>query len=153
MSTQTAVGTGRTGRQDRRASTWRITSRQAAVLRSGTALFAAGFVVHNIDHLRRGLDAITGQVFAGGTVISFMALTVFALVLLRHRLAPAAALWIGAATAVGVSASHLLPRWSAFSDAFPGGHVDGWSWFAVLFEVAGAVVLAGCGWYAGGAKR
>jgi hypothetical protein len=110
-------------------------------LRIAAAVFLAGFAIHNADHLRRGVDAITTQVMAGGVVVSLMAVAALALIAMRHQAAPFVAMIVGFATVIAVSGSHLLPHWSSFSDAFPGGHVDGPSWFAVLFEVAGALLL------------
>jgi hypothetical protein len=48
----------------------------------------------------------------------------------------------GAAIAVGVSFSHLLPKWGVLSDPLPGGDVDAFTWIAVLGEILGAVYLA-----------
>ncbi len=121
------------------------TARAARTLRVATAIFAAGFVVHNADHVRRGVSTITAQVLGGGVVVSFLAVVAVALVVMRHRAAPFVAAVVGVATTVAVTASHLLPHWSAFSDAFPGSHVDGLSWFAVIFEIAGAMALAAAG--------
>jgi MYXO-CTERM domain-containing protein len=61
----------------------------------------------------------------------------------RHRLAPVAAIALGFPVAVGVAAVHLLPRWSDFSDAFPGSTtgVNAMSWTVVLIEIAGAFAL------------
>lgn len=120
-------------------------ARADRMLRLAAILFAAGFVVHNADHVRRGVDTITAQVFAGGVVVSIGAVVALALIAMRNSAAAFVAAVVGIATAVAVSASHLLPRWSVFSDAFPGAHVDGLSWFAVLFEILGAVVLAAAG--------
>ena len=54
---------------------------------------------------------------------------------------------LGRATvsALGVAASHLLPHWSSFSDAFPGSAVDGWSYAAVVFEVIASLVFGTAG--------
>lgn len=110
-------------------------------LRTAGLLFAAGFVVHNADHARRGLDAITDHVVWGGTVVAMVAAVVLTLVATRHPLAPFAAAAGGLAIAVGVSATHLLPDWGPLSDSLPSGTVDGFTWLAVLAEVAGALVL------------
>jgi hypothetical protein len=110
-------------------------------LRRAGLLFAAGFVVHNADHARRGLDAISDQVVWGGTVVAVLAAVVLTLVATRHPLAPFAAAAGGLAIAVGVSATHLLPEWGALSDPLPGGDVDALTWVAVLAEVVGAAVL------------
>jgi len=121
------------------------TARADRLLRIATAVFVAGFVVHNADHVRRGVGTITAQVFGGGVVVSILAVVAVALVVLRHSAAPLVAAAVGITTVVAVSASHLLPHWSVFSDAFPGGHVDGLSWFAVIVEIAGALVLVAGG--------
>jgi hypothetical protein len=122
-----------------------LQARADRTLRFAAVIFAAGFVVHNADHVRRGVDAITAQVFAGGVVVSVAAVVALALIAMRHSAAPFVAAVVGTATTVAVTASHLLPHWGVFSDAFPGARVDGLSWFAVLFEIAGAVVLAAAG--------
>jgi hypothetical protein len=103
--------------------------------------FAAGFVVHNADHARRGIDAISDPVVWGGTVVAMAAAVVLTLVATRHPLAPFAAAAGGLAIAVGVSATHLLPDWGALSDSLPSGTVDGFTWVAVLAEVVGAALL------------
>jgi hypothetical protein len=56
-------------------------------------------------------------------------------------LAPLAAIAAGLPAAVGVAAVHLLPGWGVFSDSLPDGHVDGFTWTAVLVEIAGALVF------------
>lgn len=115
------------------------------LLRIATAIFVAGFLVHNADHIRRGVSTITPQVMGGGVVVSILAVVAVALVVIRHSAAALVAAAVGITTVVAVTASHLLPHWSAFSDAFPGSNVDGLSWFAVIFEIAGAAVLAAAG--------
>jgi hypothetical protein len=110
-------------------------------LPTAAVAFAAGWAVHNVDHLRRGTDAVTRHVLVGGLVVGVLAVAAVWLVLAGHRLGPFAAVAVGLGTAVAVGASHLLPEWSAFSDALPGGEVDGLTWAAVLAELAGAVWL------------
>src|SRR6266536_1626036 len=94
------------------------------VLRSAAIFFAAGLALHTADHLRRGTGVLTPEVFWGGMVITVAGVIAIAAVLTRHRLAPEVAVAVGLPTAIGVSASHLLPHWSSFSDAFPGGTDD-----------------------------
>jgi hypothetical protein len=62
-------------------------------------------------------------------------------VLTHYRLARQVAVVVGFSTAVAVAASHLLPRWSSLSDAFPGSSVDALSWAAVSVEIAGALTF------------
>ncbi len=110
-------------------------------LRRAGVVFAAGFVVHNADHARRGLAVITDHVVWGGTVVAVVAAVVLTLVATRHPLAPFVAAAGGLAIAAGVSATHLLPDWGALSDSLPSGDVDGLTWLAVLAEVGGALAL------------
>jgi hypothetical protein len=112
--------------------------------RAGWA-FVAGFMIHNADHMRRGVDAVTDAVLWGGTLVAIIAAVTLTLILTDHHTAPMAAAASGLSIAIGVSASHLLPHWSALSDPLPGGRVDAFTWFAVLAEVAGALCLGVAG--------
>ncbi len=76
-----------------------------------------------------------------------MGLIAIALVLMGHRLAPMFAVAVGFPTALGVAASHLLPRWSSFSDALPGSGVGALSYAAVIVEIVGALALGMAGTY------
>jgi hypothetical protein len=111
-------------------------------LRIASVVFAGGFVLHNADHARRGLAAITDHVVWGGTGVAMVAAIVLTLVFTRHPDAPRVAVAAGLVIALAVSASHLLPTWSPFSDSLPHGDVDVFTWIAVLAEVAGATLLA-----------
>jgi len=113
------------------------------LLRNAALLFLAGFLLHNADHLRRGVEILTPEVFWAGVVSGVISLAAIALVLARHRLSGPVAAGVGFAMAIGVSVVHLPPRWSAFSDSLPDGGVDAFTWFAVLCEIAGAFAL---GW-------
>src|SRR5262245_12076126 len=102
-----------------------------------TALFFAGAVVfHAVDHVRRGLGALTPEVYWGGMALTLTTVVAVVLALSRYRYAATVALVVGLATAILVAAAHLLPPWSALSDAFPGSGVDALSWAAVLAEIA-----------------
>jgi hypothetical protein len=100
-------------------------------LRYAGGLYAVGLVLHTADHVRRGLDVLTPEVSVAGYLSIGGGLLVLALILYGHRLAPIAAVAYGLPAAIGTAASHLLPHWSSFSDAFPGAHgtgVTGVSW-------------------------
>jgi hypothetical protein len=117
-------------------------------LRYAGGLYAVGLVLHTADHVRRGLDVLTPEVSVAGYLSIGGGLLVLALILYGHRLAPIAAVAYGLPAAIGTAASHLLPHWSSFSDAFPGAHgtgVTGVSWAVVLLEIAGHVALAVAG--------
>ena len=52
---------------------------------------------------------------------------------------------VGFSMAVGVSAVHLPPRWSALSDSLPDGNVSPVTWVAVVCEIAGALAFGWAG--------
>jgi hypothetical protein len=113
-------------------------------LRYAALFYATGLALHTADHVRRGVDAVTPQVLWAGNFSTLLGVTTVVLVLLGHRLGPLAAAIIGFQVAIGVSAVHLLPEWSAFSDAFPGAHgtgVTALSWTVVLIEITGAALM------------
>jgi hypothetical protein len=110
-------------------------------LRSAVIVFAGGLALHTADHLRRGVGVLTPEVLWGGTVLTVAGVITIAAVLARHRFAAKVAVVVGFYTAISVAASHLLPRWSSLSDAFPGSGVDALSWVAVSVEIAGALAL------------
>ncbi|MEX2557903.1 MAG: hypothetical protein WEB06_20015 [Actinomycetota bacterium] len=118
-------------------------SREQVFLRNAAILYGVGLVLHLADHLRRGTVVLTGEVNLLGTISTVAGVVTIGLIMTRHRLAPVAAIALGFPVAVGVAAVHLLPRWSDFSDAFPGSTtgVNAMSWTVVLIEIAGAFAL------------
>lgn len=123
-------------------------TRADRTLRYAAIAYAAGFAWHNLDHLRRGFSVLRPEVLGAGSALAVISVAALVMVLRGHRAAPLAAVAVGFAGALGVAASHLLPQWSSFSDAFPGGGVDALSWAAVLAEIAGALALGLAGLYA-----
>lgn len=113
-------------------------------LKYAAGLYAVGLGLHTVDHVRRGLDVITSQVFWAGNASTLIGVTAVALVFAGHRLAPVAAVWAGIPIALGVASVHLLPKWSALSDSFPepaSVGVTGLSWTVVSIEIAGALAV------------
>lgn len=112
-------------------------------LRYSALAFAIGLAVHGVDHAIRGFDVVSGEVAVAGNVQLVAAMVTVALVFLGHRFAPTAAILIGAGSALGFSAAHLLPTWSAFSDSFvtpaPGAGVTAFSWLTALLEIGTAL--------------
>ena len=121
--------------------------REDRLLRYAALFFTAGLLVHGADHWRRGFGVLTPEVYWARMAVSVLGVIAIALVLLRHRLAALVAVAVGFSTALGVAASHLLPHWSSFSDAFPGSGVDALSYTAVLVEIISALVLGAAGTY------
>ncbi len=121
------------------------------LLRCAAAFYGLAWAVHTADHVRRGFDVLSAQVRVLGTVAAVLQLVAVGAVLLRWRWAPIAAMAVGFPDAMGITAVHLLPRWSSFSDAFPGAHgtgVNAFSWMAAILEIAGAVGFGLAGTYA-----
>ena len=123
------------------------------LLHRAALLFLFGFVVHTADHARRSLFVVTEQVVGAGTFVSMLTAATITLLATRHRLDALAAAGAGFSIALGVTATHLLPRWSAMSDPLPGGDVDAFTWIAVLLEVFGALALGIAGVVAVRARR
>jgi hypothetical protein len=69
----------------------------------------------------------------------------FVLALRDHPRAPLVAAGVGAYLVVGVSAAHLAPHWSAFSDPYADLDLGFVSWAAAFAEVGAAAVLAAVG--------
>lgn len=114
-------------------------------LRSANLLLLAGFVIHNSDHARRGLDVTPDGVVWAGTFVAMLITAVSTLVFTDHELAPMASAAAGAAIAVGVSAAHFAPDWGPVSESYPDIGADWFSWLAASAEVAGAAVLGAVG--------
>jgi uncharacterized membrane protein len=110
-------------------------------LKTAGLVFLVVWAVHTADHARRGVDASSDAVVWIGTLGGLLSAVVLTLVFTRHRLAPIAAAGAGFALAAGFIAVHLLPHWSVLSDSLPDGDVDGFTWLAVLCEIAGALLL------------
>ena len=105
-------------------------------------VFVVAIVLHGADHVRQGTGSLTREVFWGGAVIAVLGFGTLAMTALRHPRAPLYCAIVGLYTAIGVSASHVLPHWSAFSDSYTNQvNADFISWAAVLFEIGFAFVL------------
>jgi hypothetical protein len=121
-------------------------------LRAAAAVFAVALLVHAVDHLRRGMDVVTDEVRWAGNIQLALAVLTLALVFTEHRAAPVMAIVVGFGSAIGFTAAHLLPEWSAFSDSFTDAqvapHVTWFSWLAALFEIFADVLLGAAGVHA-----
>src|SRR5437588_11686105 len=110
------------------------------------AFFAVAVVVHGADHLRRGVGAISRDVFWLGTAGIVLEVAVVVLISQRHRLAPLAAAVVGFVLATGYVSVHFLPARSWASDSFvSASRVSPLSWTAASLEVVAAVALAATG--------
>ncbi len=55
---------------------------------------------------------------------------------------------IGVPTTVGIALAHLLPDFGPVSDSLWADGIDAFTWFAVILEILGTVVLTAGGWMA-----
>lgn len=115
------------------------TERSTRAFRYAALAYAAGLAIHTLDHLRRGTDAITPEVFWLGIVGSIVAVAAIVAILAGHRRAPELAVFAGFSQAVGVILVHFGPPMGAFSDPLLGAGLGAGSTIAALLEVAGAL--------------
>jgi hypothetical protein len=117
------------------------------LLLAAATLFAAAVLIHNSDHLRRGVDSVSRQVFWVGTAGIVIEVGVVVLACQRHRVAPLAAMAAGWSLAPAYVVVHFLPSHWWLGDSFTvADHVSPMSWFAASFEVVAAALLGLAGW-------
>ena len=114
--------------------------RPDALVVAAIAFFAAN-MLHTWDHQRQGTARLTTEIYVGGSVITALGIVTLIFALRRNPQAPLLATVVGFWTALGVTASHILPHWSAFSDPYPDLNVDALSWVIVLLEIGAALAL------------
>ncbi|CAN5756840.1 hypothetical protein BH10ACT1_BH10ACT1_30940 [soil metagenome] len=118
------------------------THRQAdAGLRHAAWGFLGAAILHNGDHFRRGIDTVSAELFWVGNLGMVVSAVAIHLVLSGHRSASLVAVSAGFPLAIGFTAAHWLPTWSALSDTFVDGGVSWLSIVASLLEIAGALWL------------
>lgn len=122
---------------------------QAARLFSVTAgFYLVAWAIHGADHLRRGLFDIPLAVQALGYIQVFLTLGFIWLLGKRHPLAPIAAIAIGIPATIGIALAHILPDFGPVGDSLWTEGIGGFTWFAVILEILGSVVLTAGGWLA-----
>jgi hypothetical protein len=120
-------------RTDTRTDVW---------LLAAAAFFTVGVLIHNSDHVRRGADAVSKDVFWAGTSSIAIEVGLVVLATQRHRLAALAATAGGLSLAAGYVLVHFLPERGWLSDSFISAtDVSPLSWTAASLEVAAAVTL------------
>lgn len=111
------------------------------LLRWAVTFFAVAVLLHNGDHLRRGGDSVSTDVFWVGSSAILLEVGIVVLVFHRHRLAPLAAGVTGFSLAAGYVLVHLLPERGWLSDPLFSGGASRLSQAAALLEIAAAVTL------------
>jgi hypothetical protein len=110
---------------------------------AAATLFTVAVLVHNFDHVRRGIDAVHRDVFWAGTLSIGLEVAIVVLLIARHRFAPLVAVAGGFGLALGYLIVHFLPARAWLSDSFSShtGSVGPMSWFAASLEVVAALVV------------
>jgi len=125
----------------------RIADRRADQLLVRTVtFFAVAVLLHNSDHLRRGIDSVSRDVFVVGSSAIVLEIGIVVLVYQRHRWAALAAAVTGLSLAAGYLMVHFLPERSWLSDSFTSAtNVSPLSWGAASLETIAAATLGVAG--------
>lgn len=108
--------------------------------------FVFAVLIHNADHVRRGADAVSSDVFWVGMAAIALEVAVVVMVFQRHRLVPLVTATAGFALAAGYLVVHFLPQRSWLSDSFTSAaDVSPLSWIAASVEVLAAAALGAAG--------
>ncbi|HVE95247.1 MAG TPA: hypothetical protein VNB24_10015 [Acidimicrobiales bacterium] len=120
----------------------RPTTRTDRWLLAAAAFFTVAVLIHNSDHVRRGTDAVSKDVFWVGTSAIALEIGLVVLATQRHRLAALAATVGGFGLAAGYVLVHFMPARGWLSDSFTSSaDVSPLSWAAASIEVLAAVTL------------
>ena len=118
-------------------------------LRASALAFLAGWGLHVIDHLLRGMSASPMFVMIGGMIQGVIVVIAIAMALRGHRRAPEAAMFAGFGSALIFTYAHLLPNWwPSFQDSFLTGpriNVTWFSWVTALSEIGTGLVFGYAG--------
>jgi hypothetical protein len=121
-------------------------------LRWAAILFAIGFGIHGLDHMRRGMSASPPSVMVGGMIQGLFVAAAVVLALSGHRRAPEAAITVGFGSALLFTYAHLLPSYfPAYQDSFVSGpriNVTWFSWISAVAEIGTGIVFAIAGFRA-----
>jgi len=119
--------------------------REDRILRAAAVFFVLAVLFHNSDHARRGGTSVTTDVFWIGGLALVLEVGIVALIFMRHRDAPLAAVAAGFVLALGYIFVHFTPHRAWLSDTFIVGRPALMSRIAASLEVAAALVLGFAG--------
>jgi hypothetical protein len=118
-------------------------------LRWAAILFAIGWGVHVLDHLRRGMSASPHAIMVGGMIQGLFVVAAIVMALSgrpQRRWAPEAAIVVGFGSAILFTYAHLLPTFlPGYHDSFVSGpriNVSWFSWMSALTEIGTGIVFA-----------
>jgi len=117
-------------------------------LRLAATFFVLAVLFHNTDHLRRGSDTLSMDVFVAGSLAMIVEVAVVVLVFMRHRWAAIAAVAAGFPLAAGYVFVHFTPERGWLSDSFVSESVSIVSRLAASSEVIAALAIGLAGLHA-----
>ncbi len=117
----------------------------ARYLRWAAALFAVGWGVHVVDHLRRGMSASPPAIMVGGMLQGVFVVAAIWMAFAGRDRAPEWALGVGFGSAVLFTYAHVLPSYfPAYQDSFVSGpriNVNWFSWVSAAAEIGTGIVF------------
>jgi hypothetical protein len=119
-----------------------VAAADSTVLRWAAALFTAVVLVHNADHVRRGIESLSTEVFVVGSLAILPEVLIVLAIFRGDRTAPLMAVGTGLSLAAGYVVVHMTPERGWLSDSFVSNDVSAFSWAAASLEIAAAVALA-----------
>jgi hypothetical protein len=115
-------------------------------LRWAAILFAIGFGIHGLDHMRRGMSASPPSVMVGGMIQGLFVAAAVVMALIGRRRAAEAAIAVGFGSALLFTYAHLLPTFLPdLQDSFVTGpriNVTWFSWLSAVTEIGTGIVFA-----------
>jgi hypothetical protein len=118
-------------------------------LRWAAILFAAGWGVHIVDHLRRGMSAPPHAIMVGGMIQGVFVVVAITMALTGRDRAPEWAMAVGFGSAILFTYAHILPSYfPAYQDSFVTGpriNVTWFSWVSAVAEIGTGLVFAVAG--------
>lgn len=118
-------------------------------LRWAAILFAVGWGVHVVDHLRRGMSAAPHAVMVGGMIQGVFVVVAILLAVTGRDRAPQWAVGVGFGSAVLFAYAHLMPSYfPSYQDSFVSGpriNVTWFSWVSAAAEIGTGLVFAVAG--------
>jgi len=120
-------------------------ARSLAPLPVSATVFTVAVLLHNGDHLRRGVGSVGADVFWLGVFGIALEVAVVVLVVMNHPTAPLAAVSAGVGLAAGYLFVHFTPSRTWLSDSFTSGSPSALSVLAAGFETVAALLLAAAG--------
>ena len=118
-------------------------------LRWTAIVFAVGFGTHAVDHVRRGMSAMTTFVMIGAATEALSIAVAVVMVLTRRKLAAQAAIVVGFGTALASTYGHLLPTFlPGLQDSFvspPHIGVTWYSWVSLAIAMGTGILFGFAG--------